>query len=131
MSFLVAALAFLELLLEAAALILGIVQFTKAIGDLHLAGKNFPALGPLRFVQFLLRERRNSRREFVDDGWLRQMLFCGGLEKIGNRFSRWLVGIVRHVRMLGIEALHQLPDRIMACEIEHLRFCTSAFRPVM
>src|SRR6266516_441094 len=70
MCFVVAALAFFDLLLEAAALIFRIIQFTKTVGDFHFTGENFPALGPIRLVRFLLGERRNSRREFVNDGWL-------------------------------------------------------------
>src|SRR5207245_8273043 len=108
--FFVAALAFFELLLEASPLIFRIVQFTEAIRDLHFSGEDFPALGPVRLVRFLLGERRNSRGEFIDDCWLRQMLFRHGFEKIGNRFSRWLVGIVRHMGMSSIEAFYELFD---------------------
>src|SRR5439155_4429163 len=87
--------------------------------------------GPIRLVRFLLGERRNSRREFVNDGWLRQMLFRGSFEKIGNCFSRRLVGIVCHMGMRSIEAFHELFDGIMACEIGHLRLGASASRPIM
>src|SRR5205814_6167497 len=48
-SFLVAALSLPQLLLEAAALLLGIVQLAEAIGDLHASGKDLETFHPLRF----------------------------------------------------------------------------------
>src|SRR5579884_3210015 len=50
MGFFVAALAFAQLLFEAAALLHGIVKLAEAIGDFHLTGENFPALRPVGLV---------------------------------------------------------------------------------
>src|SRR5947208_463982 len=66
--------------------------------------------GPRRLVRFLLGGRGDGGGELVDDGWLREVLFGHSFEKIGNRFSRRLVGIVRHMGVRSIEALHQLLD---------------------
>src|SRR5215469_7661271 len=53
--FFVAALAFLELGLEATALVLGVVELAEAVGNLHPAGKDLPALSPFGLIGLLLR----------------------------------------------------------------------------
>ena len=54
MSFFVAAFTFFELTFKTAALVFGIVEFAEAVGDFHLAGKNFEALGPVGIIGLLL-----------------------------------------------------------------------------
>ena len=80
MRFVVAALAFFELVLEAAALFFRVVELAEAVGDFHLPGKNFKALHPIGFVRLVFRERRNRGRELVDHGWLHEVF-------LGDRFK--------------------------------------------
>src|SRR6266853_6565150 len=42
-----------ELQFEAAALLLGIIQFAEAIGNFHAAGKDFETLNPFRLIGFI------------------------------------------------------------------------------
>ena len=106
MSFFVAALALFQLLFEAAALLLGVVEFAEAVGKLHLSRENFETLDPIGFVGLVLGERRDHGGELVDHRWLDQVLFRNGLKQIGDRLSCRLVGIVRHVRMNLVEPLN-------------------------
>src|ERR1700674_118800 len=66
-SLFVAALAFLELLFETAALVFGIVEFAEAVGNFHLPGEDLPALGPIGLVRLLLGERRDRGGKLVND----------------------------------------------------------------
>src|SRR5579862_602254 len=55
--FIVATLALFQLRLKAGTLVLRIIQLAEAVGDLHLAGKDFPPLRPVRLVRLLLGQR--------------------------------------------------------------------------
>ena len=75
----------LELLFEAAALLLRVVQFGKRVRDLHAAGIDLEALHKLRFVGLVLRERRDLDREVVDDRRLEQVRLGMLLEQVHQR----------------------------------------------
>src|SRR5204862_7390963 len=117
MSFFVAAVAFGWRLVEAAVLVGRIVELAAAVGNFHLSGINFPALGPVGFVRFLFRKRRHRGREFVNDGRLPEMLFAYGFEQSSNGLAARFVGVIGDVRMAGVETLHQLRNRFMRREI--------------
>ena len=115
--------------MEAAALLFGIIELAEAVGELHLSGENFPALGPVRLVGFVFGERGDSGGELVDDRWLQQVFLGYGLEQIGNGFSRGLVGIVGHVGVDGVETLNQCFNRVLRGEIAHLWLGAGALGP--
>src|SRR5262249_45824938 len=118
--FFVAALAFGVLLLEAAALVFRVVEFAEAVGDFHLSGENFPALGPVGLVGFLLGERRNSSGGFIDDCRLGQMLFGCGFEQSRDCFPGWLFGVISDMCVASIEALNELGHGLVRGEVGHL-----------
>src|SRR5215813_12150372 len=132
MSFLVAAFAFGELLLEASALLFRIVQLAEGVADLESADKNLESLDPVWIILFVLRERRDRDREVIQDGGLPEMLLGDSLKHVRDRFSGRFCGIVRHVRtVLGVESLYELPYRTGTGKIRHLRGRCAALWPVL
>src|ERR1019366_1356411 len=82
-SFFVAAGAFAELLLEAAALFLGIVELAESVADLQSADEDLKALDPLGVLfrlALVLREWRNGQRKVVDERWLNEVRLGDKLE---------------------------------------------------
>ncbi len=57
MGFVVAAFAFLDLMLKAPSLFLGVVEFAEAVGDFHFPRKDFETLYPVRLVGLVFGER--------------------------------------------------------------------------
>ena len=55
--FVISAFAFLQLRFKAPPLILRIVEFAEAVGNLHLSGKHLETLRPIRLIRLLLGER--------------------------------------------------------------------------
>ena len=117
------------MLFEAAALVFGIVEFAETVGDFHLSGEDFEALGPVRLVGLLLGERRDRCGEFVNDGRLHEMFFGRRFEQGRNIFPRGRVRIVGSVRVPGIEAIDELLHALAACEVAHLRRGARLLRP--
>src|SRR5207248_9273994 len=83
----IAALALGELLLEAARLLIGIVEFGECVGDLHSADVQLEAFDETGIVAALLRQRRNLDRKIGDEGRIDQMFFSDRLEELGEKFS--------------------------------------------
>ncbi len=117
MGFFTATLALSQLLFEAAALIFGIVQFAEAVSNLHLAGKDFPAFGPLGLIGLLLGKRRDCRGEFVDDGRLHQVVFRSTFEQGSDGLARGFLGVERDVGVRGIEPPDKVPYSLARSEI--------------
>ena len=125
-SFIIAALAFLQLRLKSPPLVLGIVEFAEAVGKFHLPGKNFETLRPLRLIRLLLGERRDRGREFVNDGGLSQMFFGDRFKQTGNRLSHGLFRVVCHVRMPGIETVDQFLHALRTGKVGDRGFAPAA-----
>ena len=119
------------MLFEAAALLLGIVEFAEAVRDFHTSGVDFPALRPVRLVGLDLGEGGDGDRELVDNRWLDQMLLCRRPEKIGDGLARGFIWVVGDVRVASVEALDQSSHRIMGAEFAELGFGARRFRPVV
>ena len=117
--------------LESPPLIFGIVEFAEAVGNFHLPGVNFETLRPLRFIRFLLRERRHRGGELVDDCRLREMLFRNRFEQTGNCLAQRLVRIVRHMRVTRVESLHQHLYALSTRELAHHWLRPGRLRPVV
>ena len=75
MGFVVAAVAFFELVFEAAALVVGIVELGEGVADLEAADVELEALDPVGLVGLDLGQRRDGEGEVVDDGGLDEVLF--------------------------------------------------------
>ena len=71
-----------QLLLEAAALVVGVVQLAEGVADLEAADVELEALDPVGLVGLLLGERRDGEGEVVDDGGLDEVGFGDGLEDV-------------------------------------------------
>ena len=77
----------LQLHLEAAALLLRIVQLGVGVADLHAGRINLETLDEGRIVALVLGERRNFHRIVVDDGGLEQRRFHLPLERLDQGVS--------------------------------------------
>ena len=79
--FVVSALALRDLLLEALALLFGIVELAEGVADFEPSDVKLETLNPVGLVGLLLGERRYGEREVVDDGRLYEVFFGDGLER--------------------------------------------------
>jgi len=84
--FFVAALMLSELILEAAVLLLGIVQLREGVAQLESADVELEALDPVGLVGLLLGERGDGEGKLVDDGGLDEVLFGNRFEDLSNGF---------------------------------------------
>src|SRR6266404_4042494 len=76
-----------DLRLKAALLIYGIVQFRKAVRNLHSGNVDFKALGHAGIIRLLLGQRRNVRRKFVQNRRLDQLVFGHRLKQEASPFA--------------------------------------------
>ena len=97
-----------KLLVEAAPLLLRIVQFSEGVGQLHLAGVELEALHRVGIVRPLLRERRDFGRKIVDEGRLDQPVLAQPLEDLGGDLAGAVAGAVRNSGLEAELALHDL-----------------------
>src|SRR6266849_2942057 len=65
----------------------GIIQFRNAIGDFHSGDVDLEALGDGRILRLLLGQRRNVRRELVENRRLHELIFRDGLEQQPRPFA--------------------------------------------
>src|SRR5664279_766382 len=131
-SFFVAARAFVELLLEAPALLLGIVQLAEGVADLKSANEDLETLDPLGVLfglALVLREWRNRERKIVDEGRLNEVRLGDKLENLGDRLAIRRSSIVGNVRIRRIVAMHHGGDLLGAGKIGHLRLVPSVLGP--
>ena len=80
MGFIVAAFFFGHLLLEAGALVVGVVELGEGVADLEAADVELEALDPVGLVGLFLGERGDGEGEVVDDRGLDEVWLGDGLE---------------------------------------------------
>ena len=97
--FFVAALALGDLLLEAAGLLVGVIQLGERVRHFHAADVQLEALHETRIVRALLRERRDLGREIRDERRLDQVLLDDRLEQRGDLLSFAVREIVSQLRL--------------------------------
>ncbi len=120
MSFFVAPGPFAELPLEAAALLLGIVQLAEGVADFQAADEDLEALHPLGILfrlALVLRQRRDSQREVVDERRLDQVRFGDELEDLRDGLAVGRSGIVRDVGIRRVVAVHHGRNLLGAGEV--------------
>jgi len=86
--FVVAAVALLQLVFEAAALVVGVVELGEGVADLEAADVELEALDPVGLVGLDLGERRDGEREVVDDCWLDEVRFGDGFKDCRNCLTK-------------------------------------------
>ena len=94
MGFRIAPLPLRQLLLEALALLLRIVQLTEGIAQLEAPDIKLEPLHPVRLVRLVLGKRRDRDGKVVDDGWLNQVVLGNRFEDAGDGLSRRLARLV-------------------------------------
>src|SRR5208283_2961351 len=123
---------FAQLLLEAAALLLRIVQLTEGVPDLQAANEDLEALNPLAILlrlALVLGKWRDSERKVINERRLNQMRLGYELEHVRDRLAAWRSWIVGNVRVGRVIAVHHGRDRLRAGEIVHLRLGSSILGP--
>ncbi len=92
--FVVAAVAFFQLVFEAAALVDGVVELGEGVADFEAADVELEALDPVGLVGLDLAERRDGEREVVDDRGLDEVGFGESFEDICDDLAQWTSCIV-------------------------------------
>ena len=82
-----------QLHLEAAALLVRVVELAEGVGHFEAADVELKPLDGIRVVGLLLGERRDLGRKVVDEGRLHEVGFPQPLEDLGRRLARGRVGL--------------------------------------
>ena len=82
----IAALPLRQLLLEALALFLRIIQLTKGVAQFEAPHIELEALHPVWFVWLVFGQRGDGDREVIDDGWLNQVILGDGFKDSSDCF---------------------------------------------
>ncbi len=123
-SFFVATGAFAQLLFEAVALLLGIVELAEGVTDLQTADKDLEALHPVGVLfrlALVLGEGRDGEREVIDKRRLDEVRLGDELKDVCDRLAVGRSRIVWDVRVGRVVTVHHRGDLLRTGEVAHLR----------